>query len=396
MKMQIAAIEFGTSKIVTMIARNSGMDRLDIVGSGTVPYDGYTDGNWNTPRQMVQRVRDSIAAAEMEANTKIREIYVGVPAEYAHVYSVEATVDAENGEITDDTINAVQDAAAEKLRLTEFGCMVLHRSPAWFVVDNGKQTMSPLGSGQKLTAMITFIIADPSYVDDIREMLGVLNITILGFLANTLGEALLLLSLDDRDRGALLIDCGYLDTEISVVQGDAVVYHAVLPKGGGHITADLAMALQIPMRSAEQIKRNYVFNPDEFDKDSFAEIYDGAGNRQTFPREQIRESVESSVNELADMIRLTIDNDAAQFLGPRSQVYLTGGGLALMRGAREYLTEKIGRPVKITAAKSSKMNSPVYSSALGLADLIFDSLEQNGAAEGAAEKFRGILKGKNK
>jgi len=44
MKTQIAAIEFGTSKIVTMIAQNSGMDRLDIIGSGTVPYDGYSNG----------------------------------------------------------------------------------------------------------------------------------------------------------------------------------------------------------------------------------------------------------------------------------------------------------------------------------------------------------------
>ncbi len=394
--MQIAAIEFGTSKIVTMIARNSGMDRLDIVGSGTVPYDGYTDGNWNTPRQMVQRVRDSIAAAEMEANTKIREIYVGVPGEYAHVFGVEATVETPDGEITDETINAVQDAAAEKLRLTESGCMVLHRSPAWFEVDDGKQTMSPLGSGKKLTAMITFIVADQDYINDIREMLGVLNITILGFLATTLGEALLLLSLEDRDRGALLIDCGYLDTEISVVQGDAVVYHAILPTGGGHITAELAMALQIPMRSAEQIKRNYVFNPDELDKGSFAEIYDAAGNRRTFPQEQVKASVESTMDNLAEMIRLTIENDAAQFLGPRSQVYLTGGGISLMRGAREYLSGKIGRPVKITAAKSSKMNSPVYSSALGLADLIFDSLEQNGGAESAGGKFRSILKGKNK
>ena len=35
--------------------------------------------------------------------------------------------------------------------------------------------------------------------------------------------------------------------------------------------------------------------------------------------------------------------------------------------------------------------------ALGLADLIFDSLEQNaGGAEGTVGKFRGILKGKNK
>lgn len=396
MKMQIAAIEFGTSKIVTMIARNSGMDRLDIVGSGTVPYDGYSEGEWNTPRQMVQRVRDSIAAAEMEANTKIREIYVGIPGEYVHVYGVEATVDAQDGEITDDTINAVQDAAADRVRLSESGCMVLHRSPAWFIVDDGKQTMSPTGSGSRLTAMITFVVADQQFIDDIREMLGVLNITILGFLSVTLGEALLLLSLDDRDRGSLLIDCGYLNTEISVVQGDAVVYHAMLPQGGGHITADLAMGLNIPMRAAEQIKRNYVFNPDEFDRDSFAEVYDGAGNRLTFPREQVKEIVERSVDALADMIGQTIEADAAQFLGPRSQVYLTGGGVALMRGAREYLSGKIGRPVKVTAAKSSKMNSPVYSSALGLADLIFDSVEQTGAAEGAAGKFRGILKGKNK
>ena len=102
------------------------------------------------------------------------------------------------------------------------------------------------------------------------------------------------------------------------------------------------------------------------------------------------------MDALADMIGQTIEADAAQFLGPRSQVYLTGGGVALMRGAREYLSGKIGRPVKVTAAKSSKMNSPVYSSALGLADLIFDSVEQTGAAEGAAGKFRGILKGKNK
>ena len=239
--------------------------------------------------------------------------------------------------------------------------------------------------------------ADQNFIDDIREMLGVLNITILGFLATTLGEALLLLSLDDRDRGSLLIDCGYLNTEISVVQGDAVVYHAILPKGGGHVTADLAMALKIPMRAAEQIKRNYVFNPDEFDKDSFAEVYDGAGNRLTFPREQVKETIEKTMDDLAEMIRLTIEDDAAQFLGPRSQVYLTGGGVSLMRGAREYLSGKIGRPVKVTAAKSSKMNSPVYSSALGLADLIFDSLEQNaGGAEGTVGKFRGILKGKNK
>ena len=63
MKTQIAAIDFGTSKIVTLIAANGGMDRCEIVGSGTVPYDGYSDGDWNTPGQMLKCVRESIAAA---------------------------------------------------------------------------------------------------------------------------------------------------------------------------------------------------------------------------------------------------------------------------------------------------------------------------------------------
>lgn len=41
MKTQVAAIDFGTSKIVTLIAQSGGVNRCDIIGSGTVPYDGF-------------------------------------------------------------------------------------------------------------------------------------------------------------------------------------------------------------------------------------------------------------------------------------------------------------------------------------------------------------------
>ncbi|MBR1821868.1 MAG: hypothetical protein IJ769_09635, partial [Clostridia bacterium] len=271
MKTQIAAIEFGTSKIVTVIAQSGGMDRLDIIGSGTVPYDGYSDGDWNTPGQMIQRVRDSIAAAELEANSKIKEIYVGVPGEYIHVRACESEVELPDGMVDEAAINAVQDAAADKLRIADEGGLVMHRVPSWFIVDDGKKTMTPGGRGTRLRAMTTFIIADPQFIEDVSEMIGRQNITILGFLSCSLGESLLVLSLEERDRAAVLIDVGYLNTELSVVEGDAIVYHAILPRGGGHITADLATQLRIPMRAAEQIKRGYVFNPDEFDANSFSE-----------------------------------------------------------------------------------------------------------------------------
>ncbi|MDD6884221.1 MAG: cell division FtsA domain-containing protein [Eubacteriales bacterium] len=394
MKTQIAAIDFGTSKIVTLIAANGGMDRCEIVGSGTVPYDGYSDGDWNTPGQMLKCVRESIAAAELEANSKIREIYIGVPGEYIRVRSGEAEIELGDGEIGDDEINAVQDCVADRLQILDEGGFVLHRSPAWFCVDEGKKTMAPAGMrGQKLKASITFIVADPQFVDDMTELMGQLNITILGFLSPTLGQSLLLLTLDDRDRTSLLIDVGYLNTELSVVEGDAIVYHAILMRGGGHITSELSQTLGIPMRAAEQIKRRYVFNPDEFDMDSVAEATDEDGRRITFPRETVSRCVEHTMDELCSMIDMTIRNDAAAYLGSRSQVFVTGGGVVLMRGGREYLAAKLGRAVKVPVAKSAKLNSPVYASALGLVDLVFDSIESPEAEEGnLGNKLKSLFK----
>ena len=74
------------------------------------------------------------------------------------------------------------------------------------------------------------------------------------------------------------------------------------------------------------------------------------------------------------------------------KIVLTGGGIALMRGAREALAAQINRPIKVSAAKSSKLNSPVFSASLGLADLVFDSIEsQGGQEEGLGSRLKSLF-----
>lgn len=383
MKTVAAAIDFGTSKIVTLLAESGGFNRCDIIGSGTVPYDGYADGEWNSPEKLSEAIRSSINAAELEAGQggarhKVREVYVGVPCEYIHVISAEGEVNisSPDGRVVDDDLDNVQDAAAEQLDLARLDGCVIHRSPAWFSVDGGKHTMSPVGTkGGVLRASVTFILADKYFIADIRKRLGEMDIKVLAFLSPALGEALQLMSIEDRDRSAVLIDIGYLNTEVSVVEGDAITYHGVLPLGGGDITADLAQGLRIPMRAAEQIKREYIFMPDEFDPEGDHEVQLEDGSRIVFTRADVQEIIEARVDEIADLIGQTIE-EARNYLGARSQVFLTGGGLAIMRGGREYLAEKLRRSVKAPLAKTAKHNSPVFASALGLVDLVFDSIEQ--------------------
>ena len=393
MKSVAAAIDFGTSKIVTLLAESGGFNRCDIIGSGTVPYEGYLNGVWNAPEKLAQAVRNSISAAELEGKTRIREVYVGVPCEYIRVLNAQATVpvNAPDSRVTDGDVSLVEDAAADKLDLARQGGVVIHRSPAWFEVDGGKKTMSPVGlKGRELGASVSFVLADPAFIEEVTGLLVGMGIGVLGFLSPSMGESMLLLSLEERDRVAALIDIGYLNTEFSVIEGDAMVYHAVLPMGGGHITADLATELEIPMRAAEQIKREYIFMPDEFDPAGDPEVVDeGTGRRLTFPRAFVQSAVEQSVNELASLIDLALKECEAR-LSARSQVFITGGGIAMMRGGREYLAGRLGRPVKVSMAKAAKLNSPVFASALGLVDLVFDSIEQRTAQE---ESLPGRLAG---
>lgn len=130
MKSVAAAIDFGTSKIVTLLAESGGFNRCDIIGSGTVPYEGYLNGAWNAPEKLAQAVRNSISAAELEGKTRIREVYVGVPCEYIRVLNAQATVpvNAPDSRVTDGDVSLVEDAAADKLDLARQGGVVIHRA----------------------------------------------------------------------------------------------------------------------------------------------------------------------------------------------------------------------------------------------------------------------------
>ena len=384
MSKEIAAIEFGTSKIVTIIAKKNGPDRLTF-GSGTVPYDGYSNGDWNVPRQMVQRVYDSISAAELEAKSKVQEIYVGVPGEFIHVLTSDIEIDFERESVIgQEHVERIMDEAARRLRIIANDYMVLHRTVAWYSIDGGeKRSVLPRSaSGQKVRALVSFVVADTPFIEDVSEMLGVLNISILGFLSPTLGLCTLYLSNEDRDRGAVMIDCGYMNTEISVVKGDAIIYHAILPRGGGHITVAISEELYIPMEMAESIKREYSFNPEEYDRNAPIEIVDSTGKTRSFARDRVTAAVESSVNELANMINLTIENDIDDIIEKRSNIYLTGGGIAMMQGGKDYLASRIRRALKLPDNRSDRLNGPDYTSALGLIDLTFAALEDNGSGNG--------------
>ncbi|MBE5811802.1 MAG: hypothetical protein E7318_12840 [Clostridiales bacterium] len=400
MKTTVTSLDFGTSKIVTLVAENSGAQRCDIVGAGIVTYNGFLEDGWNNPAEIDDCIREAISQAEQQSHHKIREVNIGVPGAFTKVYVTEARVSLTGADphVTANDVRAVFKKATENLGLETLPGEIINSSPAWFRVDDGKKTLEPVGlKGRELTALISFVIGNRFFLDDVTTRLRNMDIKPKHFFSTPAGEAMLYLPEEDRDRTAVLIDIGYLNTEVMAVEGDALIFHKCIDLGGGHIAADLSEALDISFKNAEEkVKQPFVYS-----MSATPETYEiPAMNEQparSFTRDEVAPIITARVDEIASEIKKALEESGVK-LGNWSNVYLTGGGVAFNRGGKDYLSSKLGRPVRDTPKRTVKMSSPIYSSTMGLMDLIIDTMEQqrqpaSGVAGKIGEFFKSLVGG---
>lgn len=398
MKTTVAAIDFGTSKIVTLVAENSGSHRCDIVGVSNTAYDGYLPEGWNNVAELDEKILASIKDVETQSGRKIQEINVGVPAAFTKVYPVEVHISLSGADprVTSADVRRAFKAAEEKLG--NIMGVVVHSSPAWFSVDDGKKTLEPVDlKGRDLGAYVSFVVADRFFIEEVNARLNRLGYRVSGFYSTAAGEAMLFLPEEDRDRTCMLIDVGYLSTDVMTAEGDALTFLHTIDIGGGLIAADLAETLDIPMPLAEErIKRRYTFGIDAPDQ-TFDLPAEGDMPACSFTRQQVTDIITSRVDKLVTEIQAALANAGIK-LGDWSNIYFTGSGLGRNQGGKDYLAARMGRPVRDVPKRTNYLNEPSYSSSLGLLELIIDTIElsnQQSAGKPGALKdfFRGLLGG---
>ncbi len=114
----------------------------------------------------------------------------------------------------------------------------------------------------------------------------------------------------------------------------------------------------------------------------------------TFTQEQVAAVLEPRVDEIADSIRNCIDDSGMSWAtGPslpdrrRTQPQPGRPGLSVGQA---------GKPVRDTVKRTIKLSSPIYASAMGLMDLIIDTIESrnvppaSGVAGGIKDFFRSL------
>lgn len=392
MKKATAVLDFGTSKVLVLLAEESAYQKVTITSAGMAQYDGFMNGEWNAPSEVSDAIASAIEAAENKVGTHIKEVYVGVPGEFVRVYVIESSVALQGADpkVTSADVEKLQRQATEMLdRPTG---VIIHRSPAWFKVDGGQKTLEPVDQkGSTLEGMIGFVLADQFFINDVTERLKELGIEVRGFFSTSVGEAMQMIPFEERDHTAILVDVGYLSTEVMAVEGDALIWQKVLPVGGAHITLDLTYGLEKPFDMCEKIKRAYTFNAP---KNTQIEVQGENGQMESFSGEQVSMIIDARVDEMLEMIDDAIKKSGIR-LGNWSNVYFTGGGLMPMAGARVYAAGKLSRNVREATAKTVKLKpAQIYASGSGLLELVYNTIEQEEQDEGLLDRIKRVFRKK--
>ena len=370
-KKNIAVLDFGSEKITVLVGSRDVNKSINIKGIGQENYEGFADGEFIEPKNLERAVGEAIKKAEKNSNTQINELYVGVPTEFCFCLCKNVSQNyPKPKKITQRDIDNIYDSFNEFRDIKTH--QVINKDYVYFVLGENNKVSNPIGQvDSKITACLSYVLVENSFLNLVNKALMRNNISKVRYVSSTYAQSLYLFDEEQRDRYALLVDCGYITTSVSLIRGRGLLNLSSFSLGGGHISADLSKCLKIPFSCAENLNKKIVLCVEPTDNDVYDLYVDGSV--MPISMKIANAIVESRIEVIAQGIQKCFN--VWQYNFPDFiPIYLTGGGLSFMKGAKDLLAKLLSKNVEIVSMPYSRLNKTNYSSSMAVLNY---ALEQN-------------------
>lgn len=367
----VVGLDIGTTKVCTVVGHGDAQGRLTIDGVGIVPSRGMKKGVVIDVEDTVNAIQDSVERAQHMAGVEIKSVITGVTGD--HVQSSNrkgsVTVAAANNVLAQADIERVLQAAAMDVPRDR---EIIHSLPRDFTVDGHRGVRRPIGMcGERLEVETHIVTGTASFLNNIVQCVERAGLNTSALVLEPIATAEAVATHDERELGVALIDIGGGTSDIAVFSEGSIIYSAVIPVGGNHVTRDISIGLRTPFEIAERLKiERGVASPALIPHGEALEVMTaGSGERLRLPRAVLGEIIEARMIELFEMSRDAIGVSRLQKRVPAG-VILSGGG-SLLPGAIELaqqvfdLPVRLGKPVDLDGW-SDQVDSPQYATSVGL------------------------------
>ena len=382
----IVGLEIGTSKICAVVGEVNAAGTLNLIGVGQSRSRGVRKGEIADAPLVEEDVRNAIVEAEQMADVEIRSVYLGVSGSHIRGFNnrgVHPVVSADR-EITDDDVqDVIKNAKAINLPSQNH---VLHAIRQHFLVDGQDGIVNPTGMlGARVEVDVHVVHGNFNRLQNPIRVVKGLQLEVEAIVFNGLAASLALLTSEQKEMGALVVDIGGGTTNYAVYAGGIIKHTGVLAVGGDHVSNDLAYGLKVPLGRAEQLKLEHgAALPDEAVKGQTATIANELGMPiKTINLEHLRRIMALRLEEIFQLIEQDIAR-AGLLDYLRAGVFICGGGARIPEiqklAERIFqLPSSLGRASSINGIKSA-LDQPEFATAIGLVK--FGSFQQKKRGNG--------------
>lgn len=359
----VAVLDIGSSKITALVGKREVNNSIKILASSEYEYEGYASGEFVDTASLQESVALAIFDIEKDLGREIKDIFVGVPAEFCFAYDKLLTkIFPKKTKITPKIVDSLfLEDNEENPYLTH---TVINKASLFYIVNDENKTNEPVGMyANKLQTRVGYILVDNGFKQLMTTILNGIGIKNFDFISHTLSEAVYLIPEVKRNEGAIFVDCGYISTSVAQVLGDGLKELKSFSLGGGFITADLSRVFEIPFEEAEELKRQAIVTLNPLG----VEYYESSSGKK-FSIKAVNEIILNRVDKILAMVQKCLATFAID-LPKYIPIYLTGGGLSYIEGISDYFRRTIDRPLEFSKPKMLLYSKPDLSSAISLLDM---------------------------
>jgi cell division protein FtsA len=370
----VAAIDIGTTKIVSIVGQKKENGKLEILGLSRAPSKGVKRGVVLNIEETVNAIQSTVEDVQLRSGIMFSNVYVGIAGQ--HIKSMRnrgyINRDSRDEEITkEDIIKLIEDMYKIPI---DVGEEIIHVLPQNFIVDNETGVKNPVGmSGCRLEANFHIVIGQVASAKNIEKCVNRVGLEINELILEPLASSEAVLTEDEKEAGVALVDIGGGTTDVAVYYDSIVRHTAVIPFGGNVVTKDIKEGCAILNRQAESLKIQFGSALGDIASEDKVVTIPGISGRE--PKEISFKSlayiIQSRMEEIIDAVAFEIEN-SGYYEKLSGGIVLTGGG-ALLRHLPQLVKFKTGMDVRIgfpnehlTGEVTDEINHPMYSTSIGL------------------------------
>ena len=365
----IVGLDIGTTKICAVVGE-ARPDGVEIIGMGSHPSEGLRKGVVINIEQTVESIKEAVEEAETMAGCEITSVYAGIAGGHIKGFNSPGVIALKEREVTQKDIDRVIEAASAVA--IPMDREVIHTLVQEFIVDEQDGIIDPLGmSGVRLAAKIHIVTGAVTSAQNIIKCANRAGLDVHDIVLESLASSEAVLSKEEKNLGAALIDFGGGTTDMAVFSRGAIKHTSVLSLGGDNLTYDISVGLRTPRLEAEKIKIKYGCALSSLiGRDETLEV-PGVGGRKpaVLSRQILGEILEPRVEEIfsliyGELVRSGYEDTIS------SGVVVTGGS-AELAGITELAEQIFNAPARVGYPQGivglvDVVNKPMYATAVGL------------------------------